>query len=158
MCTQPIRHNTVVHAPVAQWIRASVFGTEGRRFESFRVYQIKKVSLSSLFYLVDAERIGTLSTQQAINPLLRYSRKMKQNYWHCSQSSSSLILSGLHSCRPIATAQMEILDLADKIQRIPCILPQQATYCLLHLVIVRLLAPVLIRASRHELTQQIFGQ
>ncbi len=27
-------------APVAQWIRASVFGTEGRRFESVRVYQI----------------------------------------------------------------------------------------------------------------------
>ena len=25
-------------APVAQWIRASVFGTEGRRFESVRVY------------------------------------------------------------------------------------------------------------------------
>lgn len=27
------------YAPVAQWIRASVFGTEGRRFESVRVYQ-----------------------------------------------------------------------------------------------------------------------
>ncbi len=27
-------------APVAQWIRASVFGTEGRGFESLRVYQI----------------------------------------------------------------------------------------------------------------------
>ena len=26
-------------APVAQWIRASVFGTEGRGFESLRVYQ-----------------------------------------------------------------------------------------------------------------------
>ena len=28
-----------IHAPVAQWIRASVFGTEGRRFESYPVYQ-----------------------------------------------------------------------------------------------------------------------
>lgn len=28
-----------LYAPVAQWIRASVFGTEGRRFESVRVYQ-----------------------------------------------------------------------------------------------------------------------
>ena len=27
------------YAPVAQWIRASVFGTEGRRFESYPVYQ-----------------------------------------------------------------------------------------------------------------------
>ena len=25
-------------APVAQWIRVSVFGTEGRRFESYPVY------------------------------------------------------------------------------------------------------------------------
>ena len=30
----------VLRAPVAQWIRASVFGTEGRRFESVRAYQI----------------------------------------------------------------------------------------------------------------------
>ena len=28
-------------APVAQWIRASVFGTEGRRFESYPVYHCK---------------------------------------------------------------------------------------------------------------------
>ena len=28
-----------LYAPVAQWIRASVFGTEGRTFESYRVYQ-----------------------------------------------------------------------------------------------------------------------
>lgn len=31
----------LVHAPVAQWIRASVFGTEGRRFESYPVYHVK---------------------------------------------------------------------------------------------------------------------
>ena len=30
-------------APVAQWIRASVFGTEGRGFESLRVYHKKEV-------------------------------------------------------------------------------------------------------------------
>ena len=29
----------IKYAPVAQRIRASVFGTEGRRFESVRVYQ-----------------------------------------------------------------------------------------------------------------------
>lgn len=28
-------------APIAQWIRASVFGTEGRRFESYWVYQVR---------------------------------------------------------------------------------------------------------------------
>ena len=28
-------------APVAQWIRASVFGTEGRGFESLRVYHFR---------------------------------------------------------------------------------------------------------------------
>ena len=41
-----------IHAPVAQWIRASVFGTEGRTFESYRVYQAKKASITSLFCLV----------------------------------------------------------------------------------------------------------
>ncbi len=35
------------HAPVAQWIRASVFGTEGRRFESYRVYQFYTIWVSS---------------------------------------------------------------------------------------------------------------
>lgn len=32
-------------APVAQWIRASVFGTEGRGFESPRVYHCFKMEL-----------------------------------------------------------------------------------------------------------------
>ena len=35
-------------APVAQWIRASVFGTEGRGFESLRVYQNRGL-LASFF-------------------------------------------------------------------------------------------------------------
>jgi len=36
--TSLIRSVYVNHAPVAQWIRASVFGTEGRRFESVRAH------------------------------------------------------------------------------------------------------------------------
>ena len=35
------------HAPVAQWIRASVFGTEGRRFESYPVYHDSRVSVET---------------------------------------------------------------------------------------------------------------
>ena len=39
-------------APVAQWIRASVFGTEGRGFESLRVYHRGvRVSLG-LFFVI----------------------------------------------------------------------------------------------------------
>ena len=40
-------------APVAQWIRASVFGTEGRGFESLRVYQIGV----SRFFVVVSQKI-----------------------------------------------------------------------------------------------------
>ena len=43
-CLLRICYNISV-APVAQWIRASVFGTEGRRFESYRVYQVVKLGL-----------------------------------------------------------------------------------------------------------------
>lgn len=40
-------------APVAQWIRASVFGTEGRTFESYRVYHRKNcLTQGSFFYEV----------------------------------------------------------------------------------------------------------
>jgi hypothetical protein len=38
LLTSLIRSVYVNFAPVAQWIRASVFGTEGRRFESVRAY------------------------------------------------------------------------------------------------------------------------
>ena len=44
-------------APVAQLDRALVSGTKGRRFESYRVYQTKEVSLSGLFCLVYVERL-----------------------------------------------------------------------------------------------------
>lgn len=36
------------YAPVAQWIRASVFGTEGRTFESYRVYHLQFGSVAQL--------------------------------------------------------------------------------------------------------------
>ena len=36
-------------APVAQWIRASVFGTEGRGFEPLRVYQKNKPQRGLIF-------------------------------------------------------------------------------------------------------------
>ena len=39
------------YAPVAQWIRASVFGTEGRRFESYPVYHKGKFSARADFFL-----------------------------------------------------------------------------------------------------------
>ena len=46
-----------IYAPVAQRIRASVFGTEGRRFESVRVYHTyyvdKKILLGSFYYKKD---------------------------------------------------------------------------------------------------------
>ena len=35
------------HAPVAQWIRASVFGTEGRRFESYPVYHDSRICVET---------------------------------------------------------------------------------------------------------------
>ncbi len=38
-------------APVAQWIRASVFGTEGRGFEPLRVYHLIKTRPKALFLL-----------------------------------------------------------------------------------------------------------
>ena len=38
-------------APVAQWIRASVFGTEGRGFESLPVYQEDIPTMVGIFSL-----------------------------------------------------------------------------------------------------------
>ena len=49
----------LVHAPVAQWIRASVFGTEGRRFESYPVYHIGKIGLFGAFF------VGSISVKWA---------------------------------------------------------------------------------------------
>ena len=34
--------NDSLSAPVAQWIRASDYGSEGRRFESCRAYQLER--------------------------------------------------------------------------------------------------------------------
>ena len=44
-------------APVAQWIRASVFGTEGRRFESYPVYHFcfTKISKSRMSDFAEAQ-------------------------------------------------------------------------------------------------------
>lgn len=42
----------VLRAPVAQWIRASVFGTEGRRFESVRVYHIDLYSQCDIIHKI----------------------------------------------------------------------------------------------------------
>lgn len=39
------------YAPVAQWIRASVFGTEGRTFESYRVYHENSQTRVWLFFI-----------------------------------------------------------------------------------------------------------
>ena len=45
-------------APVAQWIRASVFGTEGRGFESLRVYHRGvRVSLGLFFCCKEQGRV-----------------------------------------------------------------------------------------------------
>lgn len=38
-----------INAPIAQRIRASVFGTEGRRFEPCWVYHENRKTLMSLF-------------------------------------------------------------------------------------------------------------
>ena len=45
-------------APVAQLDRALACGAKGRRFESCRVYQVKKVRTSGLFYLVYTAGLG----------------------------------------------------------------------------------------------------
>ena len=46
----------IICAPVAQWIRASVFGTESRGFESLRVYHFLfkkiKAGLNPTFMVV----------------------------------------------------------------------------------------------------------
>ena len=54
-------------APVAQWIRASVFGTEGRGFESLRVYQIGV----SRFFVVVPKKITEASARNFIDKSLK---------------------------------------------------------------------------------------
>lgn len=57
----------ILRAPVAQWIRASVFGTEGRRFESYPVYHVNTprkwgfcvVHLVALVLRLDSEADGS---------------------------------------------------------------------------------------------------
>lgn len=58
--------------PVAQRIRALVFGTRCRRFESYRAYHIKKKAIYGLIFNScipsrfesDCEAIGSLDTQR----------------------------------------------------------------------------------------------
>ena len=56
--TKPENPDIIIpFAPVAQWIRASVFGTEGRGFESLPVYQIIKMTQRVFFnYLTYPKR------------------------------------------------------------------------------------------------------
>ena len=53
-----------VYAPVAQRIRAFVFGTKGRTFESYRVYQRKESSQATLFSLVISRTIKQQSERK----------------------------------------------------------------------------------------------
>ncbi len=43
--------HTADYAPVAQWIRAFVFGTKGRTFESYRVYHENSLSLRWVIFM-----------------------------------------------------------------------------------------------------------
>ncbi len=74
-------------APVAQWIRASVFGTEGRRFESYPVYHFfcektqkagHRISLTlnanpircTIFYCIKTQKAGyRISLTLNANPI-----------------------------------------------------------------------------------------
>ena len=49
-------------APIAQWIRALVFGTRCRRFESCWVYQSLKLELLSLLDLFKSQVLPTVNS------------------------------------------------------------------------------------------------
>ena len=63
-------------APVAQWIRASVFGTEGRRFESYPVYHCEIKSSLRYFFIcwksVRAKSYFSFSSGYAFSTSTRY--------------------------------------------------------------------------------------